>query len=290
MMRRKTSCWLSAGVNALKSCSPGRSAAHAWSVARSTGRGHQSDRLASSADRATRFRTRYRYERAVAEKRALKPVGRILGGEHRDVGRQRRVERLGRPVGGRPPVTTTLATCPVACTPVSVRPATASPSQPCGIDDVERLADDALDGALARLARPAVEAAAVVLECQLQRRHGRWFYHALTRAAPARPRATSPSTAATITAAPGSIGSRERALQISPSTLTWPPGPGPRIEARQCDARAADERLGPDRCGLQPPAASRPPDEPPGLGDVDDRSRRPRARCSTARRGTGPRR
>ena len=69
--------------------------------------------------------------------------------------------------GGGPPAARTLATWPVACTPVSVRPATSSRLQ-AGKDDVERIADDPLDRPLFRLPRPAAEAAAVVLERQLQ--------------------------------------------------------------------------------------------------------------------------
>ena len=47
----RTPCLVSVGVNARKSCSPSRSAAADCSVSRSTARGHQSARRASSADR-----------------------------------------------------------------------------------------------------------------------------------------------------------------------------------------------------------------------------------------------
>ena len=56
-------------------------------------------------------------------------LGRLLGGDHRDVVGQRAGERLRDSLTGGPPSTETLATCPVAWTPVSVRPATASLSQ-----------------------------------------------------------------------------------------------------------------------------------------------------------------
>jgi hypothetical protein len=43
-----------------------------------------------------------------------------------------------------------------------------SETAPPGKDGIERLADDAFDGPLARLPRPAAEARAVVLERHLQ--------------------------------------------------------------------------------------------------------------------------
>ena len=62
----------------------------------------------------------------------VEPLGRVLRVEHRHVGRQRRVERLGRLRGRRATRHLDARNLPVACTPVSVRPATASPSQPRG--------------------------------------------------------------------------------------------------------------------------------------------------------------
>ena len=101
-MRRKTSCWLSAGVNALKSCSPGSSAAHACEpLGRSTGRGHQSDRLASSAERVDAVEDEVPIRAGGGGEAGVEPLRCLLGREHRDVGRERRVERLRGPVGGR---------------------------------------------------------------------------------------------------------------------------------------------------------------------------------------------
>ena len=220
----------------------------------------------------------------------VEPVGRVLGVEHGHVGRKRRVERLGRPVGGRASRDDDARDLPRR---VHARVGAAGDRETfpaVGIDDVEGLAQDALDGALAGLPRPAVEVAAVVLECELQDRHGPWFYHALTQRGAGSTSSTSPSTAATTTVAPGSIGSVERAFQISPSTRTWPTSSRARRDrgARgrsPCDRRSSPRRPSPDgaadgavttRRTLPSRRCRRSP-------------RRSRARCSTARTGTGAR-
>ena len=56
--RTKTSCCVSVGVKARKSCSPGRSAAAAASRSSSSRRGHQSTRRRSSGEGTRRARTR----------------------------------------------------------------------------------------------------------------------------------------------------------------------------------------------------------------------------------------
>ena len=89
---------------------------------------------------------------------------RLLGRDHRDVVGEDAVQRLGRArseAGRRP--TSTLATWPSAWTPVSVRPATARPSNEA-VQLAERPPKLAFDGAEAWLGRPAAKAGAVVLD------------------------------------------------------------------------------------------------------------------------------
>ena len=73
-----------------------------------------------------------------------------------------RVDRGHARSGGGPPSTSTDTTFASACTPASVRPATTS--SPAAVELAERAPQLALDRALARLARPAAEVRAVVLD------------------------------------------------------------------------------------------------------------------------------
>ena len=124
------------------------------------------------------------------------------------------------------------------------------------VDDVERLPQRSLDRALAGLARPAVEPAAVVLECEPERPHGRSFYHALGR-----PRARldlehEPVDGADDDRHAGVDGLASRAR--SRSRRRRGPGPARRggvVETGERDPGAADDRLGPDGAG--PPARRR---------------------------------
>ena len=68
----------------------------------------------------------------MAENRALNPSGASSAWSTDTSGGSAVLSASAAFAAGAPPVTSTLATCPVACTPVSVRPATASPSQPRG--------------------------------------------------------------------------------------------------------------------------------------------------------------
>ena len=226
----------------------------------------------------------------MAEKRALNPSGASSACEHRHVGRQRRVERLGRRRGGRAARHLDARDLPGRVHAGVGAPGDGEAVPAARIDRVERLAERALDRSLAGLPRPAVERATVVLERQLEQRHGRWFYHALTVAGAGSTSSTRPSTALTTTGAPGSIGSvgaRAPDLALDPDLARGARGAG--IEAAERDAGAADDRLGPDRHRREPAPAPRPPEERPRLGDVDRSRRRSRSRRSTARRGTGAR-
>ena len=139
-MRTKTSCCVSVGVKARKSCSPSSSAAAAFSAARSSGRGCQSERWTSNGERSRRRQIAVAV-RARARREARVEVGRrLLGRDDGDVVGQHGVQRLGGALdGGGPPSTSTETTFASACTPVSVRPATASSSRR-RVDLLERAA------------------------------------------------------------------------------------------------------------------------------------------------------
>ena len=103
-----------------------------------------------------------------AEKRASKPAGASAGTAHPHVVGQQPVEPaqqqpvVARPSAGR----STCATCPRACTPASVRPATVSRGGRRAQQHAERLLEHALHGAQLALARPAGEVGAVVGEVE----------------------------------------------------------------------------------------------------------------------------
>ena len=126
-LRRKTACWVSAGVKARKSCSPSSAAAHASSsscgdLARPVPRARRAQRRGRArAQHAVLVEPRERREARV------EPLGSLRAAQHGDVRRQVRVEgrrpRARSP--GRPRPRRRVTTCAEACTPVSVRPATA---------------------------------------------------------------------------------------------------------------------------------------------------------------------
>ena len=101
-----------------------------------------------------------------AEKRAWNPGARLLGGDDRDVLRERRVQRLGGALRRRAAADLDRRDVRER---VDARVGAAGDGET--VDRVvqlrERGAELALDGALARLARPAAEAGAVVRERQL---------------------------------------------------------------------------------------------------------------------------
>ena len=112
---------------------PGSSAAAASRAARSSGFGHHSARRASKAERHSSAGGSGSGRRdATRRSGALKSSCRLLGPEDGDVVRQSCVERLAARSGGGPPSARTLATWPVACTPVSVRPAHREPAPGAG--------------------------------------------------------------------------------------------------------------------------------------------------------------
>ena len=135
-----------------------------------SGRGHQSARRARSAARE-RVRAP-RTGRSVPSPRSARGSRRAR--PPRRAPPRRRAARCSAPrraaPAGGPPSASRLATCPVAWTPASVRPATARSLQRRQ-HGVERLAQHALDRPLAGLPRPAPEPGPVVLERQPERRH-----------------------------------------------------------------------------------------------------------------------
>ena len=84
------------------------------------------DRRASNGERSGRRQMRYRYERERAEKRALKSsAAASAAATATSSGNTAFSASTARSTGG-PPLTSTETTFASACTPVSVRPATAS--------------------------------------------------------------------------------------------------------------------------------------------------------------------
>ena len=126
--RTNTVCSVSVGVNAVKSCSPSSAAAFAFSPPRSTGRGCQSERRDSSAEGVA----------AVPDPVAIRARARVVAGAEalRSLLRRDTATSSGRTLlsasaafsAGGPPVTSAETTFARACTPESVRPATARPS------------------------------------------------------------------------------------------------------------------------------------------------------------------
>ena len=142
--------------------------AFSFSAATSSGRGHQSDRLASNTERSRRppdaiaIRPRPRVETG-AERRPGPPRPALTATSS---GRTVFNARAARSAGG-PPSTSTETTFASACTPVSVRPATVS-SLHVPVELCQRPAQLALDRARGGLSRPAAKAGAVVLDRQLE--------------------------------------------------------------------------------------------------------------------------
>ena len=125
-MRTKLRCCVSVGVNARKSCSPSSTRAFSFSAAKSTGRGHQSDRLASNTERSRRRQIRNRYDLASASNRAWKSSAASSTSVTATSSGSTVFNASAARAGGGPPSTSTETTFASACTPVSVRPATAS--------------------------------------------------------------------------------------------------------------------------------------------------------------------
>ena len=243
-------------------------------ASRSTGRGHQSERLASSADRADRLRTTYRYERASAPRSARgSPRGASSAASTHDVGRQRRVERLGGPVGGR--------------APADARRSRPGPSRarPCrcgrrrrGPPSRRRRSRRAPRGGRPRPSAGPAAAPSRGSRCRRTRSSASASSRpAFSQAAQARLRRDDVEREAVDRGdrrrvAPGSIGSAARALQISPSTRTCP---GARRTGRAGSSATpvpADERL-----------ARRPPRARAAGGAATTRRTRPsRARSKIA--------
>ena len=248
--RRRTSCWVSVGVNAVKSCAPTSSAADAWSAASSRGRGHHSarratERRARTAVRARRSDTTGRWR----EKRAWKPsTASSAPTTPTSSGSAAFSASASRSVGG-PPVRVEAHNLPGRVHAGVGAPGNGEAAPP-GQDRVERVAQGALDGPRARLARPALEAGAVVLERQPQG-------HA--RGSTSR---TSPSTPVTTTSSPG----RELVLRSRLPDLAVDLHLPARRQRADDDGGPSDERLGADGR----PTPLRPADEEPRL-----RRRRP---------------
>ena len=105
----------------------------------------------------------------------MEPLWHILGREHRHVRRQRRVERLGGPPCRRATRHRDARDLPGRVHTGIGAACDREPVPASGVDDVEGIAKGSLDRSLSRLAGPAVETAAVVLECQPEGAHGRSF-------------------------------------------------------------------------------------------------------------------
>ena len=116
------------GVNARKSCSPTSSAAASFRRSTSSGRGYH-QRAAHLERRALApAPDPVAIVRDGREKRAWKSGAASSAGDDRDVVGQHRVQRLGRALDRRAAARRRpRRRCASACTPVSVRPATASP-------------------------------------------------------------------------------------------------------------------------------------------------------------------
>ena len=130
-VRSKSLCSVSVGVKAVKSCVAGqqrRGGVEGGTVdglrppertARLEGRADASAQEPVAVGARRRREARVEVRRGVRRRRSRRrpPAARCSA------------PSAARRAGG-PPASRTLATCPVACTPVSVRPATASSSQP----------------------------------------------------------------------------------------------------------------------------------------------------------------
>ena len=181
MCRRKLSAVISNSSASPRRCHAARETLRTNDVVLRLGRRERAEvvladkRSAASASRSSSSGRGYHQRTSLLERRRLAPppdpvavaarprrVSRVevrrhlRRGDDRDVVRQGRVQRSATRSGGGPPSTSTLTTLPSACTPVSVRPATARLADR-GKDIRERVAHDALDRAQARLRRPAVE-------------------------------------------------------------------------------------------------------------------------------------
>ena len=173
-VRSKSRWFVSVGVKAVKSCVPGNTRrggvqGGAVQLHRPPERPALLERRADAAPQdAVAVGTRGRREARVEVRRGL------VRRDHRDVGRQRRVQRLRR-AGRRRAAGDANARDLSGRVHAGVGPSRDRELPPARVDAVERLAQNALDRALARLARPAAKPGAVVLQGQLQRllSHGR---------------------------------------------------------------------------------------------------------------------
>ena len=105
----------------------------------------------------------------------MEPISGIVGGDHRHVRRQGGVQRLGRAAGRCAPRHDHAGDLTGRVHAGIGPPGDGELVPPSRVDDIERFPQRSLDRALARLTRPAVEPAAVVLECELEGSHGRSF-------------------------------------------------------------------------------------------------------------------
>ena len=229
--RTNTSCRVSVGVKAVKSWPPTSAAAHSSSCVRSRAAATRArdahEALHASVSRAPRTGTTVPSPRSGRGSRRAPPPPRA---PPRRPAAPCSAPRRAAPTGG-PPSPSRLATCPVAWTPASVRPATArlAPRRQHG---VERLAQHAFDRPLTGLPRPPAKPGPVVLERQPQACDAsntgreRAPREALrTCAWKASRRARDRRRALTVTSArTGGTFSPARASQISPSSCTCPRG------------------------------------------------------------------
>ena len=226
----------------------------------------------------------------MAEKRALNPSGASSAREHRHVGRQRRVERLGRPRGRRAARHLDARDLPGRVDARVGAPGDGEPVPAARIDRVERLAERRPRPCAGRAAAPSRET---------RRRRTRASASAIATAAGSTTRSRSPVrldvehepvTALTTTGAPGSIGSAERGAP----DLALDPDLARRL--------AASGSRRPSATPVRPTSVSAPTATGRAAGAAGATTRRTlpsrrcrrsqrrsRARRSTARRGTGAR-
>ena len=210
----------------------------------------------------------------MAEKRALNPSGASSACEHRHVGRQRRVERLGRLRGGRAARHLDARDLPGRVHARVGPPRDGEPVPAARIDHVERLAERRPRRFAGRAAAPSRGTSPPSYSSVSFRSATAAGSTTRSRSpAPARPRARGrrPRGRPRSAGLDRLRGARGPDLAVDPDLARGARGVG--IEPAERDARAADDRLGADRHRREPAPPPRPPEERSRLGDVD-RSRR----------------
>ena len=211
--RVNTSCWVSVGVNAVKSWAPTIAAAAAWSRRVRAGAATRAPARRASGDRDGRGEDDVAVRAARRRESRVEAVRRLGGVEHGDVVRERGVERLGQPRERRAALSGEAHDLAGRMDAGVGAPGDREPVPARVRRRRAPRAAHAFDRPPARLARPAAKPGAVVLEREPQRLHG-----ATTRARPRargrRDRSRRPPPRLELR--------RGAASQTSPSSFTWP--------------------------------------------------------------------